>query len=407
MNDTDITILESIQSFSERTIGFIKTNVLNVTAEFANYYIAVFLAPLAIYIIILAAKVMMQTSDMDSGAKFRHEMIRFFSLLMFVSLGYWVMPTIDQLGETFKKYTSRFSTDISNNANDVIGKDIVVDLEKLIGSEFSELRDHYESGSSLGWYTLKKGVWGFLGEWNANTASNKILTDMITESMLYVEARDIQKKVMDPNISASDKMSSVNEFQEKYTKYQRDKPMIEWTGTEIVVYILEIIGALITLLMTVFQLMLLALFKLGFPIACALSLLPTMEKTWQTWLQGYISIILLGVTMSLIQTLFSIISASAGIDPGTAVVTLFVTSIFLLISPAISVMLFGGSAAISGLPQQTMMAGGLIFKAGQGIYSMATKGGSFAFSPTGQSGGSTPGGSSSSGGVKDGPPPIA
>ncbi|MDR1417273.1 MAG: hypothetical protein LBJ57_07655 [Prevotellaceae bacterium] len=152
----------------------------------------------------------------------------------------------------------------------------------------------------------------------------------------------------------------------------------------------DIVAMLFLLIGTVFKVIilfirgcLLFIFRISLPISIALSFMPTFEGAVKEWWENYKTLALMLVTMTCIEALMtaSWLATRVATDIPSAGITnalvALIGGILYLLTPTITVMMFGGSQAMAGLSQQVMSAGAIMMAAtkmaGSAIYSKNEK----------------------------------
>jgi hypothetical protein len=129
----------------------------------------------------------------------------------------------------------------------------------------------------------------------------------------------------------------------------------------VLTFLLLLVGALFKIVIVFMRGALVFIFWMAFPIVVALSFVPTMEDTVKEWWNSFKPILLLTVTLTLIEAIANMVMmhnlAEGNVGGITNALAALVVGIMYLMSPQISVMLFGGGSAVAGLGQATTTGG--------------------------------------------------
>lgn len=146
-------------------------------------------------------------------------------------------------------------------------------------------------------------------------------------------------------------LASAHEFiKENKTE---NKSLWNFSISEFISEVCFFLSTLIQVLIRTIRMFFIILLKFAFPIAVMLSLIPKMEKTWTAWFESYITVLMWGITLSLIIVVSTFLhSALKGASAGGQffiVIFQIVAMFCYILSPTITVMLFGGSQAMNSL----------------------------------------------------------
>jgi hypothetical protein len=164
-----------------------------------------------------------------------------------------------------------------------------------------------------------------------------------------------------------------------------DDISIIWSPfSDIIAMLFLFVGAVFKVIILFVRGCLLFVFRVALPITVALSFIPSFERAVKDWWENYKVLALMLVTMTCIETLMTaswLVTRGATDIPSAGIVNALVAlvgGILYLLTPTITVMLFGGSQAMAGLSQQIMSAGAMMVAvskmAGSLIYSKSKEG---------------------------------
>jgi hypothetical protein len=146
-----------------------------------------------------------------------------------------------------------------------------------------------------------------------------------------------------------------------------EKPLWRKSFSELLAELFTFVGALLALIMKFLRTGILYLFRFALPIVVCLSFLPGEEDAWKKWWQNYKTLALMLVTFTIIESLSRMgwLATRAyahvdGIATANAVMA-FIIGIFYILSPTLTVMMFGGSQTMGSISGQIMGAGALMY----------------------------------------------
>jgi hypothetical protein len=319
------------------------------------------------------------------GDKYKGLLRKFFYSLLFLGFGLFGMPLL----EMFATY---LNTTLVNQVGQVPDKMYSLNRERVaaagqrISGAVAEMAAKGDAGDPE--------VTAFI---NGLSAHEKILFDQGTlnaaEDMSHVllpdEAARIQDimsksgamdtetdKVLKDGMTEFKNASEMAKKWEVYRDMDPDQLMLGAASDDVSIWsasIADIIAMLFLFVGTVFKVIilfirgcLLFVFRIALPISVALSFMPTFEGAVKDWWENYKTLALMLVTMTIIETLMtaSWLATRVATDVPSAGMTnalvALIGGILYLLTPTITVMLFGGSQAMSGLSQQVMSAGAMM-----------------------------------------------
>jgi uncharacterized membrane protein YgcG len=374
---------ESLLKFSQRLDGtfFVHLRSLGDTMWWGGWY-GIVLLPLIIAFIVNGIRFAL--GDMQ-GDQLRSFARKFLYSLLLMGVGLVAMPGIELLSQYLKEVVSAQVGNIPKKMYDMNAEKMKAAGERISGA------------------LAEATVTGNAGDAEVSAFINQLDTHerILFDQMTLSTAKDMSKVLL-PNevdrindmISASGAMDTqmkealkgdVQNFKnaaaaaEKWGVYKDISPdqlMLGAAGEDVSIWrasFADLIAMLFTFIGAVFKIIilfirgcLLFIFRTAFPIVVALSFIPTFENALKEWWDNYKTLALMLVTMIVIETLMSVswlTSRTAADVPAAGIINAlvaFVGGILYLLTPTITVMLFGGSQAMAGISQQIMTAGGLM-----------------------------------------------
>lgn len=351
-------LLTAISQTETSVVTYIQDYILSLTIIGAsNWVFFITSFPLLVWIAITGWKVMLGAIKGDA---LRKEMMRVFMLLMIVFGGSAIMGGVNIVQNQFSTYISKFASSTSQTVR-MTHTSESIDLKKWFSdTELEDYKSYKSKPDPTAYAPLSLKISSKIESLFSDKSQRELINDGYTKdpsAMTELKKTQDLAGLVDIAKGADTGILSPQEFAEEYFSFRGEQSLLSQPFSMIVAYCLQCAGGLFKLLMRVFQLLLMGLMQIVFPLAITLSLIPTMEKTWESWLQNYIGIMLLGVTLSVINGMMGIIHASVMAEPLFSILMMFVTGVMYLLAPAISVILFGGSGSISGLPGQIVQTG--------------------------------------------------
>lgn len=342
--------LATIDAFTSSFTSLFQDHILNMASTFWSGYYSLFFVPLVLWLTYHGIRYM---NGAIKGDVFRKEINRAGVILIFMVVGYTAVPIIEMVGDSINGFLTTTSNKYSGKVIQSIASENSTSLDLSADTPENRALLAAINKSDMAHYHVLYEM-GQAAKTDHQTLSSK---DVQTIETLKQEA-GVELNSEDLNTSLFEKKAPLP-----------DLSLTSFNIVDFMTYILMIVGACLKSLMLILRLFLVALMRFSFPIALSLSLIPTMEKTALTWLESYLTVVLLGVTITLISAISSmscnIASVSNGIEVSfLAALIAFMSGIFYLLSPALTVMMFGGSQTVAQLPQQ-------IYFAAMGLISMA------------------------------------
>ncbi|MDR3188578.1 MAG: hypothetical protein LBT94_05270, partial [Prevotellaceae bacterium] len=319
------------------------------------------------------------------GDKYKGLLRKFFYSLLFMAFGLFGMPLIELLA-------SYMNTSLVNQVGQVpenmynINKQKMTAAGQRISGAIAEAAAKGDAGDPE--------VTEFI---NGLSAHEKILFDQSTLNaakdmsnvLLPDEAKHIQHimsesgavdketdKVLQKGMTEFKNASAMAAKWEVYRNMDPESLMLGaasddvslWSSSpaEIIAMLFLFIGAVFKIIILFVRGCLLFVFRVSMPIAIALSFVPTFEGAVKDWWENYKTLALMLVTMTCIEALMtaSWLISRTSVDVENAgiinALVAFIGGILYLLTPTITVMLFGGSQAMAGLSQQVMSAGAMM-----------------------------------------------
>jgi hypothetical protein len=337
------------------------------------------------------------------GDKLKGLLRKFFYSLLFLVFGLYGMPLVEQLA-------TYMNTAVINQVGQVPEKMYTINKQKVeaAGKRISGAIAEATAKGGAGDPELTAFI-------NGLTTHEKILFDQgaldaaknMSNVLLPDEAAYIQKAMSESGAldTETDKVlkagmtefKNASEMAAKWDVYRQmdpDQLMLGAASDEVSIWyssFADIVAMLFLFVGTVFKVIilfirgcLLFVFRVALPVSIALSFIPTFENAVKDWWDNYKTLALMLVTMTIIETLMtaSWLATRVATDIPAAGMTnalvALVGGMLYLLTPTITVMLFGGSQAMAGISQQILSAGALMVasakKAGSSIYSKDEKG---------------------------------
>lgn len=337
-------------------------------------FYGLFVIPTVIFLAISGIRYMI--NDL-SGDKLRSIYVKFGKYLFLCLFGYGLLPTIENMEQGFENMisTKAASAKISmvGNANKTAA---------IYKAEYDTKREEF---AQLYNEKMNRGeVW-----WDdGNTEATLTLQRMVTynkEAISKIDAEDLKELQAQAGIlydarqdseAASKKASKLDKMMsiDGNTAEDEDDSFFFMSFWEIMTMILSFLAGLIEVLVRMVRMFILIILRFSFPIALAVTIIPGMEETAKSWWDSYKTVLMWGLVLILIKM---IISFSGNITTGfddmwvqiVAALFQFIGAVFYLLSPNITVMCFGGSSAMSQLPQQMVQSMSAVAAAAGMIYS--------------------------------------
>lgn len=303
-------IANLINSFTSDFEVFFNTKILSMLSEHVGGYYSVFGVGAVIYLVYCGVMISLG----DQTAKDIQSMIRkgLFSLL-FLVLGYILIPAMDLFGEVCIDYLS--PDDRSYAMQLAIDKSDAMDATRNSEYQLTEA-------------DIKN----------------------VKESQAAVSTQQYQDAQID----------NANDFNEE-RKGESIWGMIKSGIASVFAKLFLIIGSICKMIITFFMLVIKGLLRITFPIAVSLSLIFKADKALESWWESYITIVMMGVVIAAIakmQDLMIMDFTSPSLDGSQLGICAmaFAFGVAYLCAPTLTVLCFGGSQAAAQLPQQISSA---------------------------------------------------
>jgi hypothetical protein len=356
------------------------------------------------------------------GDKYKGLLRKFFYSLLFLGFGLFGLPLIEM-------FASYLNVALVNQIGQVPDKMYNLNRQRVAaaGQRISGAVAELSAKGDAGDAELTEFI-------NGLSAHEKILFDQgtldaakdMSKVLLPGDAAEIQDiisrsgamdtetdKVLKDGMTEFKNASEMASKWETFKDMDPEKLMLGVASDEVSLWrssIADIIAVLFLLVGTVFKIIilfirgcLLFVFRMALPVSVALSFMPTFENAVKDWWENYKVLALMLVTMTIIETLMtaSWLATRVATDVPSAGLTnalvALIGGILYLLTPTITVMMFGGSQAMSGLSQQVISAGAMMVAAakltGSMIYNKDAK--------TGKTGGAVAVGANIIAGVKE------
>jgi hypothetical protein len=391
---------ESLLKFSKPLDAMFFSQLRTLADVMWTSWYGIILIPIIIMLSINGIRFAMGEFD---GDKLKGLLRKFFYSLLFLGFGLYGMPLVEELA-------TYMNTAVINQVGQVPEKMYSINQQKVaaagkrISGAIAEAAAKGDAGDPE--------VTTFI---NGLTAHEKILFDQgtldaaknMSNVLLPEEAAYIQKAMSESGAldTETDKVLKTNmtefknaaEMAKKWEVYRDMDPedlMLGAASDDISIWrasFADIIAMLFLFVGTVFKVIilfirgcLLFVFRVALPISIALSFMPTFENAVKDWWDSYKTLALMLVTMTIIESLMTAswlatrVSTDIPAAGMTNALVALVGGILYLLTPTITVMLFGGSQAMAGISQQIMTAGTLMVagakKASSAIYNKDDKG---------------------------------
>jgi hypothetical protein len=389
LSDLVTFIVELEKEFSTSMMG-----VLNLF--WAGYY-GIFLTPAIIYITWFGIRYM---AGSLSGDKLKKEFNKIFVFLALAGLGYIGLPLIEQMAQAFNKEIAERE------------KKIVPGLIKAQEAKIANLKEKYKTAMAYSgisdqdnnqFNTVVSGMENYLVErqayvgpialiafdndvmretekasrtltGNEVTRVGEIITESGAYSYTFQNAVDDQKAIIS-EVQTLNKLNRLKDIDPKNYSATDSFGILDFTLTDLFIVIFEWIGTLFQIVVRVMRMILLIMFRLTLPITLAITLLPTFESALKSWWEGYKTIALMLIPITLVNILTHLAWLISNTIADNMAITLFNAVIAFLsgglymITPTLTVIFFGGSQQVASLPQQMIMSGAatgaLMVKAGK------------------------------------------
>ena len=319
------------------------------------------------------------------GDKYKGLLRKFLYALLFMGFGLFGMPLI----EMFSNYVN---TELVNQVGQVpdkmysLNKERVAAAGQRISGAVAELAARGDAGDA----ELTEFI-------NGLSAHEKILFDQgtlnaakdMSQVLLPEEANRLQKlmsesgamdtgtdKVLQDGMAEFKNASAMAAKWETYRDMDPEKLMLGAASDDVSIWrssFADIIAMVFLFVGTVFKVIilfirgcLLFVFRVSLPVSIALSFMPTFESAVKDWWENYKTLALMLVTMTAIETLMTAswlatrVAADVPAAGMTNALVALIGGILYLLTPTITVMMFGGSQAMAGLSQQVMSAGAMM-----------------------------------------------
>jgi hypothetical protein len=313
---------------------------------------------------------------------------KFLYSLLFLGFGLFGMPLIEQLA-------AYMNTALINQVGQVPQKMYSINEQRMksAGQRISGAIAEATAKGNAGDPEVTEFI-------NGLTAHEKILFDQgtlnaakdMSNVLLPEDAAHIQRmmsesgamdantdNVMQSGMTEFKKASAMAAKWEVYRDMDPDDLMLGAASDDISIWrssLADIIAMLFLFVGAVFKVIilfirgcLLFVFRVALPISIALSFIPTFENAVKDWWDNYKTLALMLVTMTCIEALMTaswLVTRTSVDIPSAGIVNAlvaFIGGILYLLTPTITVMLFGGSQAMAGLSQQVMSAGAMMVAA--------------------------------------------
>lgn len=375
-------------------IAKINSEFLGTFLSYANEmwlgFYGLFVMPTVIFLAFTGVRYMM--NDL-SGDKLRATYIKFGKYLFLCIFGYALLPTIENMEQGFENLISNKAASAKISMVGQANKKAAI-----YNAEYDTKREEF---TKLYNEKMNRGeVWWDNGDVEATLAlqhmvmfNKEAISKMDAEDLKELQAQagivyDARQDAEAANeeVSKLNKMMSIEGNQAK----DDDEAFVLLGFWEIVTLVLSFLAGLLELLVRVVRIFILIILRFSFPIALAVTIIPGLDKTAESWWESYKTVLLWGIVLILIKLIISFSgNITLGFDDGwiqfVAALFQFIGGIFYLLSPNITVMCFGGSSAISQLPQQMVQsmsavgaAAGMMITKGKGLHKGMKAYGDFA-----------------------------
>ena len=358
------TINQAFDTFNAK----LSTEFLGRFLDFANSmwlgYYGLFVLPVIIFLLITGFRYMI--NDID-GNKLRQTLLSFGKYLFFCIFGYFMLPTLEAIEQSMENTVQNLAASAKvSMVTEAQNKATILDeryKEKL--NEFCDLYREKMGGSEYSYLwqnnTDPQAVWNcqFLVLQNTEAITPEIASDVKELQAAAGVVYDAQSDATAANKNAAELERMMSPDGNVAQNDDESVSMFSWK--ELVSAILQFISRLLETLVRTIRIFILIILRFTFPIAIAVSIIPGLTKTAEAWWDSYKTVLLWGVVMIVI----SIISAYAqnitlGASDGTmafmGILVQFIGAVAYLLSPNLTVMCFGGSSAVSQLPQQMIQS---------------------------------------------------
>lgn len=344
----------------------INSEFLGTFLSYANEmwlgYYGLFIIPTIIFLMITGVRYMI--NDL-SGDKLRATYIKFGKYLLLCIFGYALLPTVENIEQGFENLIS------SKAASAKLSMVSKADKKAAIYSaRYEEKRKEFCALYNEA--MNRTGIYWDPDEVEATLNLQKLVTSNL-EAMNHLDAEEVRELQALANIAYDayqdaeaankdaarlNKMMSIDGNEEQGEGSRSIFFMSFW---EIITLILSFISGLIEVLVRMVRMFILIVLRFSFPIALGVTIIPGLEKTAESWWDSYKTVLLWGVVLILVRLIISFSgNITAGFDDSSvqivAALFQFIGAVFYLLSPNITVMCFGGSSAVSQLPQQMVQS---------------------------------------------------
>lgn len=366
------------------------TEFMSMTSAFWSGYYAIFLTPFIIWLIFLGFKIMYRVK----AETLIKERDRALAITFFMVVGFTALPVIEGIGkelnnvvskggqnfiESFAKRDLRSVNERKRQAILKYGNHVNTQRPLDLSSDddvngfFSQM---VQNSGGIGYFVLANACdeeaanqYRCLSENQAKTVNDIMERSGRALELSAIQAADAEAQKKADRIAHLSPDSMIGQEGTKITLWDLDV-------VDIITMFFELLGTVMMVFMRCIRLFLLAFSRFTFPIALALSYIPTCHDTWKAWLDSYKTIILWSVVIILIGVITQMTTAIF-IVSNDSLETRFMGAIFVLLfgllyllSPTITVINFGGSQAISGMPSQIWSSAAGMYGIGKSLWAM-------------------------------------
>lgn len=358
------TINQAFDTFNAK----LSTEFLGRFLDFANSmwmgYYGLFVLPVVVFLLITGLRYMI--NDID-GNKLRQTLISFGKYLFLCIFGYFMLPTIEAIEQSIENTVQNLAasakvsmvtaaehkaTILDERYKEQLNKFCDVYREKMGGSEYSYLWENN---------TDPQAVWQcqFLVLQNTEPITPEVANDVkelqATAGVVY----DAQSDAVAAQKNAEELSRMMSPDGNVAKSDDESVSMFSWK--ELVSAVLQFVARLIETLVRTIRIFILIILRFTFPIAIGVSIIPGLTKTAEAWWDSYKTVLLWGVVMIVISVIANYaqniaLGASDGTMAFMGILIQFIAAVAYLLSPNFTVMCFGGSSAVSQLPQQMIQS---------------------------------------------------
>ncbi len=344
----------------------INSEFLGTFLSYANEmwlgFYGLFIIPTALFLLITGVRYMV--NDL-SGDKLKATYIKFGKYLFLCLFGYVLLPTIENIEQGFENL---IAAKASTAKLSMIGK-----AEKkaaIYNAQYEEKRKEF---CELYNEKMNRGeTWWDTDNVEATLQLQRLAT-FNPDAISHLDANEVRELQAQANIvydarqdaeaanQDADRLNKMMSIESNEMQNEEDESIFFMSFWEIITLLLSFLAGLIEVVVRMVRMFILIVLRFSFPIALGVTIIPGLEKTAESWWESYKTVLLWGVVLILVRLIISFsANMTAGFDDSAvqivAALFQFIGGVFYLLSPNITVMCFGGSSAVSQLPQQMVQS---------------------------------------------------